>query len=124
MADQLNLSTDQYNEQIQQLNQKVDNYNNVLVNKPEEGLYSRDGMNETIDIYFNNSQQELIHTIAHEMGHALGLGHNSNPQSIMYPQTNLAITPSIKDEDTLAQVCQKRSIFLLTAEKIILFMGT
>ena len=124
MADQLNQSTDQYNQQIQQLNQKVDNYNNVLVNKPEEGLYTRDGANEKIDIYFNNSRQELIHTLAHEMGHSLGLGHNSNPQSIMYPQTNLVITPSIDDENALAQICAKKSIFVLAGEKLVLILGS
>jgi len=124
MADQLNQSTDQYNAQIQQLNQKVDNYNNVLVYKPEEGLYSRDGTDEKIDIYFNNSQQELIHTLAHEMGHAIGLGHNSNPQSIMYPQTNLAIAPSGDDESALTQVCEKRSIFEIAATRTILLLSS
>src|SRR5258708_2936124 len=71
MADQLNQSTDQYNQQIRQLNQKVDNYNTVISYKPEEGEYSQYGTDEKIDIFFNNSQQELTHTLAHEMGHAL-----------------------------------------------------
>lgn len=122
MANQLNQSTDQYNQQIQQLNQKVDTYNNVLSYKPEEGLYVRDGVSEKIDIYFNNSQQELIHTLAHEMGHALGLNHNSNPQSIMYPQTNLSIIPSEDDENALATVCQKRSIFEIAGENIAIIL--
>jgi predicted Zn-dependent protease len=58
------------------------------------------------------------------MGHSLGLGHNSNPQSIMYPETNLITTPSVDDENALAQVCAKRSIFVLASQKLILFLGS
>jgi chromosome segregation ATPase len=110
MASALNQSTDSYNSQIQQLDQTVNSYNQALQYKPEEGLYIRNGTEERIEIYFNNTQPELIHTLEHEMGHAIGLQHNSNPNSIMYPSTTKAVTPSADDLAALADVCQKRSI--------------
>ena len=123
MAASLNQSTDDYNSQIQQLDQKVNTYNQTLQFKPEEGLYIRNGSDEHIEIYFDNSKQELIHTLAHEMGHAIGLQHNNNTASIMYPQTTLATTPSADDLATLADVCQKRSIFQTIATNFSLLMS-
>ena len=123
-ATQLNQSTDQYNQQIQQLNQKVNTYNNVLSSTPEEGEFVQNGTSEGINIYITNSQQELIHTLAHEMGHSLGLDHNSNSNSIMYPYTNTAITPSSDDESALAQICKKRSIFVAAGENVMFILST
>jgi|SRR5581483_315777 len=116
MANSLNQSTDQYNVQIGQLNQTVNQYNSALKQRPEEGLY--DPQNNTITIYFNVSHQELVHTLAHEFGHSLGMVHVADPQAIMYPQTNQQIVPTNDDLAQLKYVCRKQSIIFLLRDKI------
>ncbi len=128
-ADSLNKTADQLNQQKQQFNSEVDKFNSQLgtlnqktgqlnqsietlhttvQNKPEEGLY--DPKLQTIDIYFNIDQQELAQTLAHELGHARGLGHNQNPKSIMYPFTNKQATPSADDMKDLNEICRTKSL--------------
>jgi len=109
-AKQLNLSTQAYNTDVFNLNHTINTYNEVLLKKPEEGLFNPN--TNSINIYFDNSYSELIHTLAHEMGHSLGLGHNQNQKSIMYPYTNQVTTPSADDTKALDLVCQTRYLNL------------
>ncbi len=103
----LNQSARDYNSQIGQLNQTERQLNQTLSLKPEEGLYN--GNDNTITIYFNNSKDELIHTLAHELGHARGISHNNSSDSVMYPSSTEDITLSPLDLDSLNEVCQERS---------------
>ncbi len=107
LARTLNQSAIDYNSQIGQLNQTERQLNQTLALKPEEGLYN--GNDNSISIYFNNSQDELIHTIAHELGHARGLDHNNNKDSVMYPSSTEDITLSPDDLSSLNEVCKERS---------------
>lgn len=110
MAVQLKQSTNNYNANVNELNQKIDIYNQALQGKPEEGLYIQDENGKRIIIYFDVTSQELVHTLAHEMGHALGVEHVNNQDDIMYPYTNNSITISESDISQLQTLCQKRSI--------------
>lgn len=122
-ADSLNLSTEQYNQQVGELRQTVDNFNQELNFKPEEGEYIYDNGQETINIYFDNSETELIHTLAHELGHALAIDHNNNPESIMYPQTSEAIALSIEDKTGIRNACEKKSVIATGAERFTLLIN-
>ena len=108
MAQTLNRATDTYNAQVGELNQTVGSLDQVAQVKPEEGLY--DPNNNTISIYYNHGHDELVHTLAHEFGHALGMQHEDNPDAIMYTQTNLNITPTSEDLAQLRQVCRYRTV--------------
>lgn len=50
-----------------------------------QGEYMNAGGEQRINIYHYKSFNHLRLVLAHELGHALGLGHLDNPGSIMYP---------------------------------------
>lgn len=117
LAKTVNRSADSYNAQVGDLNQTIQTFNNELNLKPEEGLYI--GRDKRIEIYFNNNHDELVHTLAHELGHALDMNHNENRLSIMYPYTTQKIAASSDDRAALAEVCRERPI----TEKLALQMA-
>jgi predicted Zn-dependent protease len=106
LADSINALVKKYNTIVGQVNQVVDKVNQTAGQEFEEGQYVLDEKGERINIYEFSTTQALVRVIAHELGHAIGLDHNPNPQSIMYYLNNSSnMTPTVDDLAALKAVC-------------------
>ena len=119
-ASRLNISTNKHNQQVGQLNQTIENFNDVLKYKPEEGIF--DPMQNRIDIYFSSNQKELVHTLAHELGHARGIGHLEDEKSIMFPYSSETLIITKGDVDALSAVCKRKSMLEIVQDRIQLLI--
>lgn len=79
---QINELSEQGNELVEEYNEEVGNYNERFGESHEftQGDY-QDG---SINIYKFLDETELVLVLAHELGHALSLGHVENEESILY----------------------------------------
>ena len=81
-AEELNKLADTLNELAKKFNLEVENFNGTFVRARdfEKGVF--DG--SSINVYEFEKEEDLKLTLIHEFGHALGLGHTENPESIMH----------------------------------------
>ena len=110
-ADELNNRVDFLNERVERKNQLVDEYNRTFSGEREftQGQYQWTANTKVIDIFSFIDREELKLVIAHEVGHALGIGHVQNPKSVMHRLMGEQIRPGIKltseDIEALQNVC-------------------
>ncbi len=109
LADEVNAMIKKYNLQVKSINSTIQTVNQSAGKEFEEGLYSSDSKGEKIDIYEFSDRDVLVRVLAHELGHALGLGHNENPESIMfYLNDSKNIKPTKDDLGELKTICKMK----------------
>ena len=75
------------NKLIADLNIQVSAYNTIGESAGKEfneGEFVSNESGAAINIFQFNDENKLVKILAHELGHALGLGHLDNPEAIMY----------------------------------------
>jgi hypothetical protein len=112
LAEQLNELSAEGNRLIDTYNQEVQEYN--LQYGEAHEFTQGDYQGGEINVYKFSNDNELVAVLAHEFGHALGIGHVEEPEALMYYllDDELLDAPTLAASDIAAYqaVCEDQGI--------------
>jgi hypothetical protein len=109
LADQINKFNGDIKSLYDKLVSQTNEYNHLFSSDDPITVGEYDGT-YYINIYQYTDLAQLRITLAHELGHALGMDHTENEKSIMYPlqskQTGDSLILTVEDRNELHRVCK------------------
>ena len=106
LQNSINSKAASFNAEVAAFNTVIRQYNQSAGHSFREGEYVRDSAGERINIFEFIGDTQLERVFAHEFGHALGLDHNSDSNSIMYAENESgSLAPTAADISALKAVC-------------------